>query len=442
MQIKRLVISIIVGSSLTASALAAPIIPVDLEYLYSKKTVLLDTASGDIEPGTYALTEDGNYYIVGFPNNVSAANLSPSAVTSTSPVNEEVTVPPTKDKEVEIAPPLSPVAEENLVASSPLDAANLSPSINELVPKISNTGTWDIKDKTFDVTGYIQAHIIGYKCTQYFKDTDGSIIVDTISCSDYDKLSLPDYPVPSKVVLRTLLFGKPVKAAVALDVNTTASTTSTQSFSFSHTVTSSGSNVALFVRLAWLHSSGRTLTSIKYNGVTLTSVASQNANTVCSVAIQQLVNPATGANNVVVATAGAPTEEVVVASSYTGVDQTTPGGTAVTATDTSTAPSVTVTGASGDIVIDMAAVGINLTATVGSGQTQDVNINLNSGDIIGFGSREDGAASVVMDWSLSSSQNWAAAGVAVKAAVVNVGLGAGDFQIKVYGQIKKFMQVK
>lgn len=96
--------------------------------------------------------------------------------------------------------------------------------------------------------------------------------------------------------------------------------------------------------------------------------------------------------------------------SYTGVDQTTPDGAAVSATGFSNAPSVTVTDATtGDMVSDALATegGASLTA----GQTQ--RFSANSSGYRGAGQDAAGSGSVAMGWSLPSSVNWAQVAAAI-----------------------------
>jgi hypothetical protein len=95
----------------------------------------------------------------------------------------------------------------------------------------------------------------------------------------------------------------------------------------------------------------------------------------------------------------------------------TPFGTAVTASNVgSTTPSVTVSSASGRLVIAcLTSRDADVTHTIGSGQTlarEDVATGGGDNDIHirMFTSTEGGAGSVVMDGTLSASTNWAALG--------------------------------
>src|SRR2546427_11416651 len=94
------------------------------------------------------------------------------------------------------------------------------------------------------------------------------------------------------------------------------------------------------------------------------------------VSIGKLVNPATGANNVVV-TLSAATNVKGGATSWSNVDQTTPVGTAATNTGSSLTPSVTVASAAEEIVHDVIGTNVDQdegAVTVGAGQTETGNI--------------------------------------------------------------------
>jgi hypothetical protein len=87
---------------------------------------------------------------------------------------------------------------------------------------------------------------------------------------------------------------------------------------------------------------------------------------------------------------------------WTRVNQSTPFGTAVTNTVANTTPSVTVTAATHHEVIDVLyAASDAITGTIGAGQTTDINGSDTANRALM--SHEDGAASTVMSWTLSSA---------------------------------------
>lgn len=195
--------------------------------------------------------------------------------------------------------------------------------------------------------------------------------------------------------------------ALAIDVASTARTGTfgATSLTWSHTCT--GADRALFVSISLGQS--MTVTGITYNGVALTN-RSIIANGVIRAEIWLLVAPTSGANNIIASFSGT-ASAVGGATSWTGVDPTTPTDSAVTASGNDTAPTVVASCASDQFVVDVVAVedsgdGI---ATVGSGQTERWNQKapITLPYIIGCGSTEAGAASVTMSWSLDISAEWA-----------------------------------
>jgi len=140
--------------------------------------------------------------------------------------------------------------------------------------------------------------------------------------------------------------------------------------SWSHTCT--GSNRVLVVGAAVNCGSTQTITGVTYNGVAMTAVPSgrMNSNNTANVGFVQvwyLIAPATGANTVVITASASVFSFSAGSVSFTGVDQTTPLGAAVTSFGSSAAASVAVTGTTaGNIVIDAVCTG---NAVSSSGQS-------------------------------------------------------------------------
>lgn len=200
---------------------------------------------------------------------------------------------------------------------------------------------------------------------------------------------------------------------MALAVDAIASGTGTgSSLTFSHTC--AGVNRLLIVWVSYFDSAD-TISSVTYNGVAMTAIPSGSAaNGNYKIAGYYLIAPATGANNVVVTFSGAVSDFGGGSISFTDAHQTTPLGTAVTATGTSTSPSVTVSSASGEFVADGLIIVHGGTLTVGGSQTQRWNAIATNGFIKYAGSTQGGAGAVSNTWSNSSSQVWAQGAVPVK----------------------------
>lgn len=174
-------------------------------------------------------------------------------------------------------------------------------------------------------------------------------------------------------------------------------------------VSASGSDRILIATIGVFKTGGvTTISSVTYGGIAMSQVTSGTvASGTIRSSIYYLINPTAGAADIVVtlaATAGC----YLVASSWVGVHQTTPLGTYASATDTSAAPTVTVTSATDEVVVDaLMTIGAG-TLTVGSGQT----VIATQFSVFGS-SQEPGATSVAMAWTIAS-QLWVTGGVPLK----------------------------
>ena len=185
-------------------------------------------------------------------------------------------------------------------------------------------------------------------------------------------------------------------------------------FTYSHTC--SGSNRVLFVKVTY-YDNADSVSAVSYNSVAMTLVPSSTvSNGQYTVEWYYLINPATGSNTVSVTMTGSVWDIGIASISFTGAHQTTPYGTPVTGTGSSTTPSVSVSSGATEIVIDGLAIVHGGTLTVGAGQTQRANAICGSGFIKHAASSETGAASTTMSWSNSTSQVWASSAFAVKPA--------------------------
>src|SRR5450432_3851265 len=168
-------------------------------------------------------------------------------------------------------------------------------------------------------------------------------------------------------------------------------------------------------------------TAVTYNGTALTFYGSSTNGTVRS-EIWYMQAPASGTHNVVV-TAGAATDVTATSMSFTGVDQTTPLGTFVSAIGTGTAPSVTANSAIGEPIFDVLGAVGTATPTVTGQQTVRRTNNTSTGlnrVVIGSSTAAGQATPVVMSWTVSSA-DWAMAAVPVRASTALTGLGVSSF---------------
>lgn len=203
-------------------------------------------------------------------------------------------------------------------------------------------------------------------------------------------------------------------ATIAHDASSSGSAASVKTLTVSHTVGSNNNRILIAGVSTTLSAEESTSDTCTSGGVSLTRLAAKDNGTAAFCSLWYLVNPPTGAADVVF-TSLFTTDIVMGVSSYEEIDLLNPFGSVNRANGTSNAPSVVITSASGELVIDVMAAVNPSSNTVGAGQTQRWNTNVAS-SIRGAGSSEPGAASVTMSWSLGSSVAWSILGVPLKQA--------------------------
>ncbi|MBW7866243.1 MAG: DUF11 domain-containing protein, partial [Candidatus Hydrogenedentes bacterium] len=277
--------------------------------------------------------------------------------------------------------------------------------------------------------------------------TGGSDRIDPVATSDGTTSQTAVMNESSPVVLDAFS-GTPASGTLVASVTpvfdaATSAATSSTTHTFSHT-TGTGPNRLLLVGVT-VQDNNVTVSSITYGGTALTSVGTGTRGSGGSrlhMALYRLVNPPSGANDVVVtfsSTFQSGKGAVIGASTYSNVNQTTPLGTFVTANGSSTAPSVTATAVVGDLVYDTVAsavTGTTLTLPGGNGQTQRWQ-NVSGTVVRGAASTETAAAaSVVMNWT-SGNGNWVTGAVAIKAGPSTLSLshttGSGTNRLMLVG---------
>ena len=190
-----------------------------------------------------------------------------------------------------------------------------------------------------------------------------------------------------------------------------SATGSGTSLTWSHTVGVGGTNRLLVVSIA---TDTTPVSGVTYGGQALTLIGGQiDPDDASRVGLWYLVAPPTGTNNIV-ATFAEGTDAIGGSTSWTGVNQTTPLGTAVFASGEGGTAAVTVASAAGEVVVDALATIDIETRTVGSGQTE--RWNLDEGDLGGAGSSVSGAAAVNMSWAANGF--WAIGAVPLRPSIV------------------------
>lgn len=159
--------------------------------------------------------------------------------------------------------------------------------------------------------------------------------------------------------------------------------------------------------------------TVSYGGDSLSFVGEQDhASAALSVWWFYKVSPLLGSNTVGVTVTTAGTSVVAVASSWTGVDQVGPIGTLVGNEGSTTTPTVAITSATDEVVIDSVALDGTASLAVGGGQTLLKSGTVGTPNIRAGSSHEAGAASVTMSWTAGSSSDWCIAGCPIKPATI------------------------
>jgi uncharacterized repeat protein (TIGR01451 family) len=215
--------------------------------------------------------------------------------------------------------------------------------------------------------------------------------------------------------------------------NGTADLTGSGTVTFTHT-TSATTNRLLIVGVSMNITNSTTtgVVSVTYNGTALNFVGAHNdAGLTRRVEMWYLLNPATGANltiNVNVnVTAGQTVGVVAGAATFSGVDQTVPLGTFVSADGANGGNSqLDVPSIVNGMVIDTLAIGGNLTVAAGPG-TQAAQWNVRSGltaspDVRGWGSTRSGAPSLPISETFSGNSNWSLGAVSINPSTADIGV--------------------
>ena len=195
-------------------------------------------------------------------------------------------------------------------------------------------------------------------------------------------------------------------------------------YTWSHTC--SGSDRYLVIGIVTL--AGQTVSSLTYNGVALSLIRGVT-NTV-RVELWGLVNPAIGTNTISLTLSGVATS-IGIASSFTGVHQTSPveGDNSATGTGTADATVDITSVANNDWAVDIVGISVDTTIIVGAGQTQRANVS-GAGGAGGMSTEgpKTPAGAITMSWTDMGNLNpWAIAGVALRPVeAANISTG-GDF---------------
>ncbi len=207
---------------------------------------------------------------------------------------------------------------------------------------------------------------------------------------------------------------------VSLDTSSSNYATSGSSISLSHTV--SGSNRLLLVGVSFGATSGtylRSVTSVTSNTTySLTYLGAYTYGSVARTEIWSLKDPPLGTNSIQVnlnaSLSNTRGHAIVGASSFTGVDQTTPTGTVATAGNSSSAASVSISSASTELAF--AVVAAQYGSLTNSGNNENWNVATISPCKGAGGTKAGASPNVTMTWTLDTTRIWSMTGVSIKPA--------------------------
>lgn len=210
--------------------------------------------------------------------------------------------------------------------------------------------------------------------------------------------------------------------AIAYDTNGGNGTALTNTRTVNLAATGEDRLAIIFLR--WYSATYTSLSSLTVNGGTtgLAQVGSVVASSYAGafqIAMYRVIAPPTSAVDYVATWGGNVEGPAMTMATYTGVDQTTPivGGTLSSAEGESTGPTITVSSATGELVVaGVAATYPGATASADGGQNSRVLLNNYDGDesVCGI-SDEAGAASVTLSWTQDSAK-WLVGAVRLAAA--------------------------
>ena len=215
-----------------------------------------------------------------------------------------------------------------------------------------------------------------------------------------------------------LLCAAPSWAAISHDATSTSAQTNVQNPSYTHTRGATCANPIAVIKLTYQDSTPGTISSVTYGGTGATQVGTTQDTIAAGnkefVNIWRVVGVASGGATVQANFSEVMNDVQISTSTYCGVDQTTPFGTAAgTSNVGSTTVTVDVTSAANELVVDAAVISGTRTITVGAGQTERTNVQSNHRHVA---SDEPGAATTTMSWTISSLQSWAQVAAPLKPA--------------------------
>lgn len=193
--------------------------------------------------------------------------------------------------------------------------------------------------------------------------------------------------------------------------------------------TGSGSNRLMLVGLNFEddNTAAFTISSVRWvvgaSTQNLSLITSATAAVEARSQIWSLTAPVSGAGQLqVVIDSGTADDDAIVVgvTTFSGVDQTTPLGTAANNIGADNTATLNEASASGQLVFDVASADDSRGLTIGASQTSRWNLSVGgpTDGVTAASSTEPGAASVTMSWTLGTSDDWAICAVPIRPAVL------------------------
>ena len=201
---------------------------------------------------------------------------------------------------------------------------------------------------------------------------------------------------------------------------------------FAHTTTGANRLLIVGVSMNITNAPATAVTSITYNGTALTLLEGHNdAGSTRRVEMWSLLNPPSGNNlpvnvSINIPVAGATVGIVAGATTFTGVDQTVPMGSFVSADGAAGANSqADVPSVVNGMILDTLAIGGNRTAAVSGPQVSQWNVNTGNGgntDVTAVGSTRTGAPNVPISETFNNTTNWSLGAVSINPSSADIGV--------------------
>lgn len=219
-----------------------------------------------------------------------------------------------------------------------------------------------------------------------------------------------------------LLCAAPAWAAIASDATSGGSIEGNATLDLTHTATGTDTTGLMLCGVATSTGGGTTVSSVTWDPAGANQAFTQITTihlTDVRVDLWYRKSPTAGTSKTVRIITSAGVNHAAICKTWTGVDQTTPLGTAVSTSGTTSPSSLTPGSAVGDIVMDVIGWSSNaVTETIGAGQTviDSKRTTTTGGQLSLTGSDESGAAgTTTMSWTYSGTINRGHIAVAIKA---------------------------